>query len=178
MGPHPADRPQRIRTTTAAEVQEEDQAEPDPPEPLPEIPKFPVASLAGPRRVFVDSGTKDGLHPECTAVAGLAALVTLTGPARLRLSDAKKFKAILWTALVGVASSGKSPAYEHAFSLIRAAYLEQRRRLRTKEAELAGIRVEARARRKPGRGPVAAGAVRAGRRHDRSRSTMAYRPRR
>ena len=61
--------------------------------------------------------------------------MTLTGPARLRLSDVKKVKAILWTALVGVASSGKSPAYEHAFSLIRAAYVRQREEYAAKEAQ-------------------------------------------
>jgi hypothetical protein len=133
MGPHPADRPQRTRTA-AVQVQE-DQAEPEPSEPLPEIPQFPVTRLAGPLRAFVDWGTKDGLHPECTAAAGLAALVTLTGPARLRLSDAKTVRAILWTALVGVASSGKSPAYEHAFSPIRQAYVEQRRNYDADEAE-------------------------------------------
>ena len=109
MAPHPADQPHQTRTATAAHVQEEDQAEPDPPEPLPEIPTFPVVSLTGPLRAFVDWGTKDGLHPECTVVAGLAALVTLTGPARLRLSDVKTVKAILWTALVGVASSRETP---------------------------------------------------------------------
>ena len=134
MGPHPADRPQRTRTA-ALQVREEDQAEPEPSEPLPEIPQFPVARLAGPLRAFVDWGTKDGLHPECTAAAGLAALVTLTGPARLRLSDAKTIKAILWTALVGIASSGKSPAYEHAFSLIRNVFVEQRRNYDADEAE-------------------------------------------
>ena len=134
MGPHPADRPQRTRAA-AAQAQEEDQAEPEPSEPLPEIPQFPVTRLVGPLRAFVDWGTKDGLHPECTAAAGLAALVTLTGPARLRLSDAKTIKAILWTALVGVASSGKSPAYEHAFSLIRAAYIKQREEYAAKEAQ-------------------------------------------
>ena len=134
MGPHPADRPQRARAA-AVQVREEDQAGPEPSEPLPEIPEFPVARLAGPLRAFIDWGTKDGLHPECTAAAGLAALVTLTGPARLRLSDAKTIKAILWTALVGVASSGKSPAYEHAFSLIRKAYVEQRRNYDAGEAE-------------------------------------------
>ena len=134
MGPHPADRPQRIRTASA-QVQQEDEAELEPSEPLPEIPEFPVTRLAGPLRAFIDWGTKDGLHPECTAAAGLAALVTLTGPAWLRLSDAKKVRAILWTALVGVASSGKSPAYEHAFSLIRAAYVEQRENYAAEEAQ-------------------------------------------
>ena len=134
LGPHPADRSQRTRTA-AVQVQEGDQDEPEPSEPLPEIPEFPVARLVGPLRAFVDWGTKDGLHPECTAAAGLAALVTLTGPARLRLSDAKKVRAILWTALVGVASSGKSPAYEHAFSLIRAAYVEQRENYAAEEAQ-------------------------------------------
>jgi hypothetical protein len=133
MGPHPADRPQRIRTA-GAQVREEDQAEPEPSEPLPEIPQFPVARLAGPLLAFVDWGTKDGLHAECMAAAGLAALVTLTGPARLRLSDAKTVKAILWTTLIGVASSGKSPAYEHAFSLIREAYAEQRQAYAAEEA--------------------------------------------
>src|ERR1019366_3910815 len=55
------------------------------PDPLPDFPRFPVESLIGPLRAFVDWGTKDGLHPECTAAAGLAALVTLTGPATLKL---------------------------------------------------------------------------------------------
>ena len=133
----------------------EDEAELEPSEPLPEIPEFPVARLAGPLRAFIDWGTKDGLHPECTAAAGLAALVTLTGPARLRLSDAKKIKAILWTALVGVASSGKSPAYEHAFSLIRAAYVEQREKYAARRGQWREI-VEA-------EGKKAAGRARCGR---------------
>ena len=92
----------------------------------------PLPGSRRPLREFADWAIKDGLHPECAAAAGLAALVTLTGPARLKLSDAKTIKAILWTALLGVASSGKSPAYEHAFSLVRAAYVEKREEYRAR----------------------------------------------
>ena len=109
--------------------------DPEPPEPLPEIPGSLLPGFAARCGQFAGWGIKDGLHPECTAAAGLAALVTLTGPARLRLSDAKTIKAILWTALVGVASSGKSPAYETAFPLVRAAYVKQREEYTRKEAE-------------------------------------------
>ena len=113
---------------------DEEEELPEPSDPLPEIPRFPVDKLTGPLLEFTSWAVKDGLHPECAVAAGLAALVTLTGPARLKLSDAKVIKAILWTVLVGIASSGKSPAYEHAFSLIRAAYAEKRWEY---EAELA-----------------------------------------
>ena len=134
-------------TPHPAEVEQE---APEPSDPLPEIPRFPVDELVGPLRAFVDWGTKDGLHAECTAAAGLAALVTLTGPARLKLSDAKTIKAILWTVLVGVASSGKSPAYEHAFSLIRKAYTAQRDQY---AADLASWREQAETQGKKEAGP-------------------------
>lgn len=98
------------------------------PEPviLPEIPRYPTRSLVGPLRHFVDWAERDGLHAEAAAAAGLAALVTLTGPARLKVSSVKTIRAILWIVLVGIASSGKSPAFEHAFVRIRARYAEQR----------------------------------------------------
>jgi 5S rRNA maturation endonuclease (ribonuclease M5) len=94
-------------------------------EPLPGIPSFPVTQITGPLRSFLDWGVADGLHPECVAAAGLAALVTLTGPARLRFSPAKVVKPVLWIALVGIASSGKSAAFEHAFAELRAVYAQQ-----------------------------------------------------
>lgn len=106
----------------------------NPPDPLPELPRFPVGKLTGPLAWFVDWGIRDGLHPECVAAAGLAALATLTGPARLQLSNVKTIRAILWIVLVGIASSGKSPAFEHAFALIRADY---ERRFEAYELELA-----------------------------------------
>jgi hypothetical protein len=87
-------------------------------------PAYPVGSLVGPLRAFVDWAVRDGLHPETAGAAGLAALATLTGPAKLRISDAKTVRAILWVALIGVASSGKSPAFEHAFARITDAYAE------------------------------------------------------
>jgi hypothetical protein len=94
------------------------------PEPviLAAIPRYPVKLLVGPLREFVDWAVKDGLHPETAGAAGLAALVTLTGPARLELSDVKTIRAILWIALIGIPSSGKSPAFEHAFARIRDHY--------------------------------------------------------
>jgi hypothetical protein len=106
---------------------------PEPPEPLPEIPRFPVDQLVGPLRTFVDWGIRDGLHPECAVAAGLAALVALTGPARLVLG-AKSVKPILWTVLVGVASAGKSPAYEHAFAPLRDEYAKLREQYEADEA--------------------------------------------
>lgn len=95
------------------------------PDPLPEIPRFPVNALYGPLRDFVDWGIRDGLHPECVAAAAIAALATVTGPARLKVGT-KLVKPILWTAVIGIASAGKSPAYEHAFAGIREAYACQR----------------------------------------------------
>ena len=94
------------------------------PEPvtLPAIPRYPVGALAGPLRQFVDWAQLDGLHPECAGAAGLAALATLTGPARLKLSEVKEVRAILWISLIGIPSSGKSPAFEHAFARIREHY--------------------------------------------------------
>lgn len=89
---------------------------------LPGIPRYPVGSLVGPLRSFVEWAAKDGLHPETAGAAGLAALVTLTGPARLKLSEVKEIRAILWIALIGIPSSGKSPAFEHAFARIRESY--------------------------------------------------------
>lgn len=89
---------------------------------LPGIPAYPVRSLVGPLRSFVEWAARDGLHPETAGAAGLAALVTLTGPARLRLSEVKEVRAILWIALIGIPSSGKSPAFEHAFARIRERY--------------------------------------------------------
>ena len=89
---------------------------------LPAIPAYPVGSLAGPLRDFVMWAQRDGLHPETAGAAGLAALATLTGPARLRLSEVKEVRAILWIALIGIPSSGKSPAFEHAFARIRQNY--------------------------------------------------------
>jgi hypothetical protein len=70
----------------------------------------------------VEWAARDGLHPETAGAAGLAALVTLTGPARLKLSEVKEVRAILWIALIGIPSSGKSPAFEHAFARIRESY--------------------------------------------------------
>jgi hypothetical protein len=92
---------------------------------LPGIPRYPTSSLAGPLREFVEWAERDGLHPETAGAAGLAALVTLTGPARLKLSEVKEVRAILWIALIGIASSGKSPAFEHAFARIREAYADR-----------------------------------------------------
>jgi hypothetical protein len=89
---------------------------------LPAIPRYPVRSLAGPLRDFVEWAQRDGLHPETAGAAGLAALVTLTGPARLKLTEVKEVRAILWIALIGIPSSGKSPAFEHAFARIREQY--------------------------------------------------------
>lgn len=121
----------------------------EPPEPLAEIPRFPSDRVCGPFRSFIDWGIKDGLHPECLAAAGLSALVTLTGPARLRIGSAKTVKPILWVALIGVASAGKSPAYEHAFAPIRQEFAKQREQY---EAELASWReeVEVRGRKEAG----------------------------
>lgn len=130
-----------------------EQPPPEPPEPLAEIPRFPVDQVCGPLRSFIGWGVKDGLHPECVAAAGLSALVTLTGPARLRIGSAKTVRPILWVVLVGVASSGKSPAYEHAFALIRQAFAEQRERY---EAELSSWQdaVEAVGKKNAGSPPV------------------------
>jgi hypothetical protein len=89
---------------------------------LPGIPRYPVSSVVGPLRSFVEWAAKDGLHPETAGAAGLAALATLTGPARLKLSEVKEVRAILWIALIGIPSSGKSPAFEHAFARIRERY--------------------------------------------------------
>lgn len=88
-------------------------------------PRYPRESLVGPLRAFVDWATLDGLHPETAAAAGLAALVSLTGPARLKLTSMKEIRAILWIALIGIPSSGKSPAFEHAFARIRSVYAAQ-----------------------------------------------------
>ena len=89
---------------------------------LPAVPRYPTGALVGPLREFVEWAERDGLHPETAGAAGLAALVTLTGPARLKLSEVKEIRAILWIALIGIASSGKSPAFEHAFARIREGY--------------------------------------------------------
>lgn len=115
------------RTACPPQPDDADDQQAEPPEPLPEIPRFPVKALVGPLRAFVDWGIRDGLHPECTAAAGLAALVTLTGPARLKIG-ATLVKPILWIPLVGIASAGKSPAYVHAFTEIREAYADQRKK--------------------------------------------------
>lgn len=118
---------------------EAEESQYEPPEPLAEIPRFPVDQVCGPLRSFIDWAVRDGLHPECASAAGLSALVTLTGPARLRASATKTVKPILWIALVGVASAGKSPAYEHAFSLIRQEFTERREQY---EAEYASWQEE------------------------------------
>jgi len=125
----------------------------EPSAPLPEIPRFPVNKLDGPLRAFVDWAVRDGLHAECAVAAGLSVLAALTGPARLKLTATKTIKAILWIALVGVASSGKSPAYEHAFSIIRAAYRELRDQYEADLADWYG-RVEAEGRAKAGPRPA------------------------
>jgi Protein of unknown function (DUF3987) len=126
--------------------------EPDLAEALPEIPSFPVAQITGPLRSFVEWGVADGLHPECVAAAGLAALVTLAGPARLRFGSAKLIKPVLWIALIGIASSGKSPAFEHAFAQMRAVYAQQRSEY---EADLAAWReaVDVKGRKEAGPAP-------------------------
>lgn len=90
---------------------------PAPADPLPAIPRFPVHLLTGPLASFADWCIRDGLHPEGAVGAGLAALTALTGPASLRIG-AKNIRAILWIVLVGAASSGKSPVFEHALALI------------------------------------------------------------
>jgi hypothetical protein len=92
---------------------------------LPAVPRYPVASLVGPLRAFVGWAIRDGLHPEAAGAAGLAALVTLTGPATLKLSDVKEARAILWIPLIGIASSGKSPVFDHAFARIRDHYADR-----------------------------------------------------
>ncbi len=122
-------------------------------EPLPEIPSFPVADISGPLRSFVAWGISDGLHPECVAAAGLAALATLIGPARLKVSPTNVIKPILWIPLVGIASSGKTPAYKHAFALIREAYAQRMQRY---EADLASWResVESEGKKAAGPAPV------------------------
>ena len=89
---------------------------------LPAIPRYPLAELAGPLGDFVGWAQRDGLHAEAAVAAGLAALATLTGPARLSLTPVRHVRGILWIALVGVASSGKSPAIEHAFARTRERY--------------------------------------------------------
>lgn len=119
--------------------QESDEQPPEPPEPLAAIPRFPVDRVCGPLRSFIEWGIKDGLHPECVAAAGLSALVTLTGPARLKVGTVKTVKPILWIALIGSASAGKSPAYEHAFNLMRQAFTDQREQY---EAEYASWQEE------------------------------------
>jgi hypothetical protein len=103
-----------------------DVAAPEPQEPLPELPRFPVGSLVGPLKAFTDWCVRDGLHPEAAVAAGLAALVTLTGPASLRIGAAKMARAIVWIAIIGAASSGKSPALEQAFSRLREHYAKER----------------------------------------------------
>ena len=94
--------------------------------PFPELPRFPFRALTGPLRAFVNWCIRDGLHPEAAAAAGLAALVTLTGPASLRIGASKRARAILWIPLIGAASSGKSPAIEQAFARIREHYAKLR----------------------------------------------------
>jgi 5S rRNA maturation endonuclease (ribonuclease M5) len=101
-------------------------AAPEPQEPLPELPRFPVRSLVGPLKAFTDWCMRDGLHPEAAVAAGLAALVTLTGPASLRIGAAKMARAIAWIVIIGAASSGKSPALEQAFSRLREHYAKER----------------------------------------------------
>ena len=113
-------------------------------------PACPVAELAGPLGEFVRWGIRDGLHPECTLAAGLAALATLTGPARLRVTAAVTVRAILWVALIGVASAGKSPAFRHAFALIREAYGRHRAEYQDR---LASWREQAEAEGKKAAGP-------------------------
>lgn len=98
---------------------DEDQDDADP---APAPPAFPVDALTGPLAAFVRWGIADGLHPEAVGAAGLAALSTLTGPARLALTSTRTVRGIVWIALVGKASSGKSPAFEHAFATIRQDY--------------------------------------------------------
>lgn len=95
------------------------------PEPLPEVPRIPVEKLVGPLRAFVEWGIRDGLYPECTTCAGLSALATVAGPARLK-TGAKLVKPILWLPLIGKASSGKTPAYEQAYARIRELYAAKR----------------------------------------------------
>lgn len=82
---------------------------------LPDIPPFPWKQIDGPLRAFLDWGRLDGLHPECLAAAGLAALATLAGPARLSITTTRIVRPNVWIALIGIASSGKSPAYTQAF---------------------------------------------------------------
>jgi hypothetical protein len=113
------------RTACPPRMDDGNEQETEPPEPLPEIPRFPVKALIGPLRAFVNWGIRDGLHPECTAAAGLSALVTVTGPGRLKLG-ATLVKPILWIPLVGKASAGKSPAYMHAYAKIRQEYASKR----------------------------------------------------
>ncbi len=119
---------------------------------LPAAPRYPVRSLVGPLRDFVDWAIRDGLHPEAAGAAGLAALVTLIGPARLQVTRTKIISAILWIVLVGIASSGKSPAFDHAFARIRETYAKARKRY---EQELAAYDdMDAEMRKKTGPPPV------------------------
>jgi hypothetical protein len=81
-------------------------------------PDYPVSALTGPLREFAEWAMRDGLHAETAGPAGLAALTSVCGDARLTVGS-MQVPPTLWSVNIGPASSGKSPALRHAFEPVR-----------------------------------------------------------
>lgn len=82
-------------------------------------PEFPVAAIGGPLKKFIEWAVRDGLHPEAAGAAGLAAIASLCG--RAKVTEPYPTTSALWLLVVGPQSSGKSPAERHAFEIIKGA---------------------------------------------------------
>jgi hypothetical protein len=87
------------------------------------FPEYPVAALCGPLSDFVVQVSGNGLSAAFAGGAGLSALATMAGKARLEtLSDRRPVPPILWVPLLGTTGSGKSPAIDKA--VMRVEYLD------------------------------------------------------
>lgn len=81
------------------------------------VPDYPLDAVGGP---ICDLVAATPWHPAAfVGGAALGALAALAAPASLRLSESWTVRPILWPALVGRASAGKSPALERAWRPLR-----------------------------------------------------------
>lgn len=125
---HPADDAREVRKHDRPYLRPvgDDEADGDEAATLEPIPEYPVASLVGPLRDFVEWAIRDGLTPAAAGAAGLAALATVTGRAELALTSTFTVRPTLWIAPVGGTGTGKSPALDQAFSAVTDLYDAER----------------------------------------------------
>ena len=121
----PAPSDLRAATTPTHDAAAEPWPEPDLSlldEPRPEVPPFPIAVLPRPWRPWVEHAARGaGAAVDHVALSLLTTAASLIGVDR-RIAPAPSWSepCILWTALVGPASSGRTPAVETSLRLVRA----------------------------------------------------------